>query len=248
MPPERIQGVLFDLGDTLMDYRHVDVPRMFKAGARLAYKHLLRSGQPLPSFGRYHFVKMITVRWNYLKSLVTGREFNSLHTLTHLNRRMDIHLSREETLQLAWLWYRPLSRAAILDPDSKPVLEQLRDAGLTVGLVSNTFVPGEILDRHLAQEGLRDLLPVRIYSCDVGFRKPDPRIFRVALERTGLAAEQTLFVGDSPKADVRGAHRAGMISVLKDPLDTHLRAKVAPRYRIRRLPELLEIIAQHNDE
>lgn len=248
MTAQRIKGVLFDLGDTLLNFRHVDVARMFKIGARMAYKRLQRLNKPLPSFRRYHFMKMLAVRWNHLKSLITGREFNSLDTLTRLNAKMNIHLSRQETLELAWLWYRPLSKASIIDPDARAVLEQLRAAGLTLGLVSNTFIPGEILDRHLEQEGLLEYLPIRVYSCDVRRRKPDPRIFRLALAKSGLAPEEALFVGDSPKADVRGANRLGMISVLKDPLDTYSGGGILPRYRIRRLSELLEIVAEHNGD
>lgn len=245
MSERRIKGVLFDLGETLLDYRHVNISRMFKAGTRLAHKYLLELDKPVPSFRRYHFTKMIAVRWNYLKSLITGREFNSLSTLAQLNTKMDIHLTREQTLELARLWYRPLGRSAVLDPDALEILRQLKDAGLTLGLVSNTFVPGEVLDDHLQREGLLEYLPVRVYSCDVHYRKPDPRIFQLALARTHLAPRETLFVGDALKADVAGANRAGMISVLKDPLDSHSGGRIVPRYRIRRLVELPEIVATH---
>ena len=245
MSERQIKGVLFDLGDTLVDYRHVNISRMFKAGARLAYKYLVELDKPVPSFRRYHFTKMIAVRWNYLKSLLTGREFNSLSTLAQLNTKMDIHLTAEETLELARLWYRPLGRSAVLDPDAQEVLGQLKDAGLTLGLISNTFVPGEVLDDHLQREGLLEYLPIRVYSCDVHHRKPDPRIFQLALAKTHLAPKETLFVGDSLKADVEGANRAGMISVLKDPLDSHSGGRIVPQYRIRRLVELPEIVARH---
>jgi putative hydrolase of the HAD superfamily len=240
--PEPYTGCLFDLGDTLIHFAQVDVPRMFRAGARQAYRFLTDRGHDLPPFGRYHFFKMLHVRWSYLKSLLTGREFNSLDTLRRLNKKLGIQLSDEETVELAWQWYEPLSEASMTDPDAAGLLRGLHERGLKVGLVSNTFVPGEVLDRHLRQEGLLELLPVRIYSCDVKVRKPNPRIFRAALQRTGLEAGRTLFVGDQPWADIRGANQIGMTSVLKDPLGNFSNSRIVPKYRIRKLPELLKIV------
>jgi putative hydrolase of the HAD superfamily len=76
----------------------------------------------------------------------------------------------------------------------------------------------------------------------VKVRKPNPRIFRAALQRTGLEAGRTLFVGDQPWADIRGANQIGMTSVLKDPLGNFSNSRIVPKYRIRKLPELLKIV------
>ena len=131
-------------------------------------------------------------------------------------------------------------------PEVIRTLGGLRDDGLKLGIVSNTFIPAEVLDRHLQSECLLELLPIRVYSCDVGFRKPRPQIFRAALSRSGLAAGQTLFVGDNMRADIYGANRMGMISVLKDPLGRHRRSRIRPRHRICRLAELRGIVARYN--
>lgn len=52
-----------------------------------------------------------------------------------------------------------------------------------------------------------------VLSRDIGIRKPDPRIFRYALERIGVQPGNALHVGDSMKHDVVGARRAGMKTV-----------------------------------
>jgi putative hydrolase of the HAD superfamily len=240
-----IDGVLFDIGETLLNFAQADPARLFKAGARLSHDHLQARGHEPGGFTQYYLSMMLAVRWHYLMGLIRRREFDVLDVLIRLHRRRGIALSGREAVELAWLYYRPLSEAAEVDPDAAAVLAQLRADGLTLGVVSNTFVPGEVLDRHLAREGLLALLPVRVYSCDVGCRKPDRRIFREALRRAGLAAARTVFVGDSPKADVWGAQRAGMIAVLKDPLDAHAAGRrIVPDGRIRRLAELPGLIAQ----
>ena len=66
-------------------------------------------------------------------------------------------------------------------------------------------MPGEALDRHLRQLGLLRHFPIRIYSCNVRYRKPHPEIFRLALRQVQAPAEEVVFVGDSLLADIRGA-------------------------------------------
>ena len=91
--------------------------------------------------------------------------------------------------------------------DVAPTLRTLRDAGVRMGLVSNTFIAGGVHDRHLADAGLLEYLPVRVYSCEFGYPKPNPRIFREALRRLNAPAAETLFVGDLVKVDMAGAAR-----------------------------------------
>jgi len=243
-----IKGILFDLGDTLLDFGKVDVTGLFEAGARLSYAYLQELSQPLPPLAKFHRRQLRAIRWNYFKSRFTRREFNALELIGRLAMRMGHELTHEHILELAWRWYMPLSQCAKVEDDLPKLLEALRDRGMKLGIVSNTFVPGEVLDRHLQQAQLLDFLPIRVYSCDVGYRKPSPKIFSLALERAGLAPENTLFVGDSPKADIMGSLKAGMIPVLKDPRDLHVRGEAArhARHRIHRLSELSEIIARHN--
>jgi putative hydrolase of the HAD superfamily len=159
---------------------------------------------------------------------------------------MGIRLTPRENVELAERWYEPLSRCAKVEDNTVPTLRGLRSAGLKLGIVSNTFIPSQVLDNHLQREGLLDFFSVRVYSCDVGRRKPGKHIFQVALDRMDLAPGEVIFVGDSPKADVRGANKAGMVSVLKDPTGRYARSRIRPDHTIRGLRELLGIIEGHN--
>jgi HAD superfamily hydrolase (TIGR01509 family) len=244
----RVKGILFDLGDTLIDFGKVDVPTLFEAGAHMAYDYLTKLGKALPAFADYHRRQLWAVRWNYLKSRITRREFNALDIMGNFSNKLGHGLSRSQMIDLAWQWYAPLSHVAKVAPCAHDLLEDFKRKGLTVGLVSNTFIPGQILDRHLDQAGLLELLPVRVYSCDVKWRKPRPEIFRLALRLAGLAPGETLFVGDSPQADIVGANRSGMISVLKDPTNRFANARIKPAHRITDLCELRKILRQYNPD
>jgi HAD superfamily hydrolase (TIGR01509 family) len=93
-------------------------------------------------------------------------------------------------------------------------LVRLRGAGLKLAVVSNS--EGTI-EQMLIEVGLRELLDAVVDSTVVGAIKPDPRIFQIALDRLGVSPADALMVGDSPSADVAGAHAAGLRAALLDP-------------------------------
>jgi putative hydrolase of the HAD superfamily len=73
------------------------------------------------------------------------------------------------------------------------------------------------VDEALVAAGLRDCFDVVIDSALVGVEKPDPAIFRAALEALGVPAAQALYVGDLYEIDVVGATAAGVPAVLLVP-------------------------------
>jgi len=94
-------------------------------------------------------------------------------------------------------------------PESLRLLEHLR--GLPMGIVSNgqrVFSEHEL--RHL---GLRGYFDVLVFSSDLGFKKPDPRIFVYALEKLGVDPENALFIGDSYRNDILAPRAIGMHSM-----------------------------------
>ncbi len=241
----KINAILFDLGDTLMDFGEVDLPAMFAEGGQLAYEYLKTFGTPLPDFHRYRRRHLRAIHWHELIGRITKREFNSLHVMDRLCRRMNLKLTHEQLLEVCWCWYEPLSKLGRVEEGLPELLRDFHAEGIKIGMVSNTFIPGQVLDRHLAMLGLLDLLPMRVYSCDVGWRKPRRRIFYAALERIQAGAAETMFVGDTPKFDVRGANRLGMISVLKDPTGKHAGSWHRPAHTIKSILELRDVVKQY---
>jgi HAD superfamily hydrolase (TIGR01509 family) len=93
-------------------------------------------------------------------------------------------------------------------------LVRLRDLGLKLAVVSNS--EGTI-EQMLLEIGLRDLLDAVVDSAVVGITKPDPRIFQIALDRLGVPSTDAIMVGDSPSADIAGAHALHIRAALLDP-------------------------------
>jgi putative hydrolase of the HAD superfamily len=98
-------------------------------------------------------------------------------------------------------------------------------SGMPVAIVSNNDGTAEAQLRHfgICQVGAGPLSSVAIVvdSGVVGVAKPDPAIFRPALEALGTDPARTLYIGDTVHADVRGAQAAGMRVVQLDPYDLH---------------------------
>lgn len=99
-------------------------------------------------------------------------------------------------------------------PNVHDTLQTLTEAGLYIGLIANTSVPGWVMDRNFRGVGVFDYLGARVYSGDEGVQKPDPAIFRIAEQRCGLSPDRLIYMGDKVEADVVGATAAGWSSIL----------------------------------
>jgi putative hydrolase of the HAD superfamily len=102
--------------------------------------------------------------------------------------------------------------------DVLSTLHALRDAGATLGVISNYEA---WLEDLLSDLGLSELLPVRVVSGIEGVEKPDPAIFRLALDRVGVPAAEVVYVGDVPDFDYEPAAALGMFPVLIDRRARH---------------------------
>jgi putative hydrolase of the HAD superfamily len=82
-----------------------------------------------------------------------------------------------------------------------------------------------------------------VFSCSIGFSKPDPRIYAVACEELGVEPGDCLFVGDGANDELPGAERLGMTAVqLRAPGE--LLTPEGERWRgryVERLSDVLEL-------
>src|SRR5262249_2350649 len=92
-------------------------------------------------------------------------------------------------------------------------LDALTGAGTALVLVSNANLD---IARAWPACDLASHFDAVVFSCELGVAKPDPRIYRAALERVGATAADTLFVGDGSDDELAGAAAAGLVPVLLD--------------------------------
>ncbi len=210
-----IDAVLFDLADTLVNFRDLKLTPTLKEGAHDTYKHLQNLAVGLPEFTRYRNAHLWAFKRRYLWSAMRGRDFTFMDVMIQVLGRFSIDLPMGEYETLAWLWYRPIARRAYVDAGVAWALDRLKALGIKLAIVSNTCVPAHCMDQHLQRENLLQYFPIRVYSSTTLYRKPHRRIFDTALQQLNVEAERAAFVGDRLQTDIRGARRLGMRTIWK---------------------------------
>lgn len=203
-----VTGVMFDLGGTL--FQHLPAATTTQNLA-LALATQGVSALPNALLQRYHPVRAAVERD------FAGRRFFLHRDLVLTAVTQYGELLREAGFvvdgdDLGRAFYA-LQRTAVTEQlkpreDAAHVLQTLKEWGYQVGIVSN--IDEDYLGPLLAREP--DLAACHFVLSSEYCRscKPDPEIFQRALARSGLPAEQILFVGDSLTNDVRGAKAVGM--------------------------------------
>jgi len=137
--------------------------------------------------------------------------------------------------------FRVLSRERFqLFPDSLPVLEEMKKSGYPLGIVSDAqkvfwLNEGEIL-------GIRQFFKFILLSTHFGFRKPDPRLFRIACAMLNTPPEEAVYIGNDLETDVKGAKQIGMQAILLDRKTEQRNPKPRPDFYAKNLWEAWEWI------
>jgi YjjG family noncanonical pyrimidine nucleotidase len=204
-----IRAALFDLDDTLFDHRGC---------ARDALSAVYASQ---PCFQSMTFAALEETHAQFLEQLhsevMLGRVSVDAARIERFRRLLHAagHQAQGETATaLAWLYrdaYRQRRRAVT----GAAALMAAVKRHARIGIVSNNVLDEQ--EEKLRFCGLDQFVDELVVSGEVGVSKPDPEIFRVALDRLGVTPEQTVMVGDSWAADVEGARAAGIRSVWFNP-------------------------------
>jgi putative hydrolase of the HAD superfamily len=134
-----------------------------------------------------------------------------------------VELRRANSLQLL----------AVPRPGVVETIAELRSRDIGCGLI--TVCSEDVADvwERTAFAGLFDTV---VFSCSCGYRKPDPRIYELALRELGVEAAEAIFVGDGANDELAGAEAVGMRAVQIGS------SQPWPGERISTIPEVLELV------
>jgi HAD superfamily hydrolase (TIGR01509 family) len=239
----KVRAVLFDLGYTLWDVNY--------SGETQAYRILRRrlreeTGLFIPSAEKLR----VAVADVFLREMEAWQKGNLKEGPTD-----DVYRQALESLglnipasSLTRLAEDVLSRSIVysVDPETPGVLQALKERGLAVGAVSNTYQSSRSLERSLKRYGLMRYISALVVSSEVGWQKPHPAIFEEALRRLGAQANETVFVGDNPWADIEGAQALGMKAVLTHQYRQEDPGNSKPDLVIQRLTEVVDYVDRLN--
>lgn len=199
-----LEAILFDWGDTLMEWRWDE--ELLEAGHRAGLRAIGREDVELTEHFRERYLPLF-----WAPGTVEELEYPGL--VRQLLGDFELELGDEELERFLEAEHAAWTPARLLGSTTHALLESLRGRGFKLGVVSNAFDPPRLLHRDLADAGITERVDFAVFSSEVGKRKPHPEIFERALEALGVAAETALFVGDRLYEDVRGAGEVGMGTV-----------------------------------
>jgi putative hydrolase of the HAD superfamily len=203
-----LEAVLFDWGDTLMQFAYS--PELVSAGHRAGLAAIGRDDLPEVDALTEHFREEYEPLF-WAPGTIEEIEYPGL--VRRLLADFGVEIDDDQLGRYLQAEHTAWDPARILAAHTHPLLESLRELGLKLGLVSNAFDPGWLLHHDLEQMGIAQRLDFSVFSSEFGLRKPHPAIFERALEALEVEAEHSLFVGDRLYEDVRGAAEVGMTTV-----------------------------------
>lgn len=201
-----VAAVLFDFGDTLATLEPSKEELFVRAarsiGLELDIENVGRAYQVVDFQNKYSSVRVkdrAAFYHNYNTLLCEALGISSYFP------RLQAELAAN--FQKAKKW--------VLFPEVSDVLSELRDAGITMGLVANW---DSNLTSLVQQLGIKEVFSAIVSSQVAGVEKPDPAIFRRAADELSLSATTApvLYLGNEYAADVMGARSAGLVPMLID--------------------------------
>jgi putative hydrolase of the HAD superfamily len=216
LSPNGIRAILFDLDGTLRHSR--------PDGAEVFIDHALELGMPISLDERLRGIRWQHYYWaNSLELRADFKQYEgdtSTDFWRNYGRRQLIALGVESQHagELAPALNEYMSEhykpASVLDEHAPGMLEELKQAGFTLGVISNREQPFfEELDRL----NISSYFDVLLAAGEIKTYKPDPGIFKAAMERVQLQPGAAMYVGDNYFADIVGSRSAGLRPVLYDP-------------------------------
>jgi putative hydrolase of the HAD superfamily len=211
---EPVQAVLFDFGHTLVDFHRT------QEALHAAYEQIRDRVEAVAYMEVPELLDLVERVAGGVDRLVEesyreGRleELDQPTLMRDSFAAIGFDLPDDVIRHIVHLDHSAYSNSMTVEPEVLAVLGQLRDEGYRMGLVSNVSLVPELMRADLNRLGLAPLLDAAVFSSEVGLRKPDPRIFREALDRMAVQPSRAAFVGDRLYDDVGGARAVGMRTV-----------------------------------
>ncbi len=242
-----INGVIFDLGSTLIEFQG-DWGDIFRGMSNDLIAYLRDRGFTL-DFEAFDRRYQEIVDQFYTRGQQDWIEYTAEYTLRYALAEFGYPEVSDQVLkeglatayaQGERLW-QPFS-------DAYRTLDALKAHGYKLGLISNARDAGNV-ERLIDQARLRPWLDPIVISANAGVRKPNPRIFKIVLDYWQFPADRVVMVGDMLGADILGAHNAGLRGVWAT-MQTEHEANAAhlhtivPDATIANLSELLPLLEE----
>jgi HAD superfamily hydrolase (TIGR01662 family) len=230
-----IKAVLFDMFDTLMIIEKDHA--FYSPAVKSMHAFIAKNGIPV-SFATFRDAYIKARDDLYEKADATMEE-------PHFNQRVknalqslgyNFALNNEIITGATNAFCQEFMNYIRIDEHATEVLCKLHSK-YKLGIVSNFAIP-ECVQKLLEQHKLTQFLDIIVVSGAVNKRKPNPEIFKHAIHKLKLKPAETVFVGDTVDADIKGAKDVGMKTVYVERRPQKELETVCPDQTIKNLSEL----------
>ena len=197
--------ILFDYGDTLLREPDFDLAR----GERAVFKHVVRNPRGLTPEAMSRFESELYRSFEPFRRAGYEPHEYQLLRLKYEYHGIGLDVSIPEAEVILWDAASPLSERC-LAPHVKEMLARLRREGIRTGVISHIGWSGSALRRRVDRLLPEHRFEFVLASSTYGVRKPDARLFELALRKAELPAGRVWYCGNSFDHDVRGAANAGL--------------------------------------
>jgi HAD superfamily hydrolase (TIGR01549 family) len=206
-----IKVVFFDLGSTLV-YSKDPWPPFYERADQALVEVLYRSGIEIdPAAFHIEFGGFIRSYYeNHPEDNLEQTTFNVLRD--NLSRKGFRNIPDPVIRTALKAMYTVTQQNWYLEEDALATLETLKSRGFRLGVISNTSDDNNV-QGIVDHWRLRPIFETIVTSAALGVRKPDARIFQVALDRLRVQPIEAAMVGDMLDADVLGANQSGIYSI-----------------------------------
>jgi putative hydrolase of the HAD superfamily len=129
----------------------------------------------------------------------------------HICRELDVPVTGEQIERVGRIRYDYTFKNIKPRPDAVATLTALKSQGYKTGLISDCTAETPVAWQF---SPLAPLFDVTVFSCRAGVKKPDPRIYRIALEKLAVKAPDCLYIGDGSSRELTGASGVGLKAVI----------------------------------
>jgi len=229
-----VDAVVFDWGGTLTPWHDIDLVEQWSAYA-VVY-------DPADATLAARLAAAEAAQWREQQA---SRGANGTGTLDHVFSSCGVDTDDDRHGPALAAYLAAWDPHTLADPDARDLLSGLREAGLRVGVLSNTLWPRWHHEAVFSRDGLSPFIDAAVYSSEIPFAKPHADAFRAAIVAVGSTPERTVFVGDRPWDDVHGAQQVGMRAILIPHSrlgDQAVDIDVTPDAVVERLGDVLEVV------
>lgn len=224
----KYQLFLFDLDDTLLDFRASEKLSFFRTLEQLGineqqevlFKTYQRENQAL---------------WKMFEEAKTTKEHLKVE---RFRRTFKLHQVEVNPVKASQTYLETLPETVVLIEHAEMICRELSERG-EIGIVTNGIE--YVQERRIKKSAIAPYLSFVAVSETCGYAKPDVRFFEYSVKMAkSFAKNQTLMVGDRLETDIQGAHNFGIDCCWFNP--QKLKTDLAPTYNIQTLKELIAIL------